>query len=238
MRIVGLIPARGGSKGIPRKCITPCAGRPLLEYSCLAALGARRLEATFLSTDDEEIARIGRATGLQVPFMRPPELAQDDTPMIPVLKHALGEIENRLGKIDGLLLLQPTSPLRESQHINEAIALFESSDAETVVSVQELPHHFSPVSALTKDSQGWVSPFFDDSGATPLRRQDKPKLFARNGPSILIIKPSRLETGSLYGPRTMGYLMPKPASIDIDDAEDLVIAEALIEWRRAHPVTL
>jgi CMP-N,N'-diacetyllegionaminic acid synthase len=236
MRIVGLVPARGGSKGIPRKCITPCAGRPLLEYTCLAALGARRLEATFLSTDDEEIARVGRAAGLQVPFMRPPALAQDDTPMIPVLKHALREIENRFGKIDGLLLLQPTSPLRESQHIDEAIALFESSQAETVVSVQELPHHFSPVSALTKDSQGWVSPYLDNTTA-PLRRQDKPKLLARNGPSILIIKPSRLETGTLYGPRTMGYLMPKPASIDIDDAEDLVIAEALLEWRRAHPVT-
>jgi CMP-N,N'-diacetyllegionaminic acid synthase len=236
MRIVGLIPARGGSKGIPRKCITPCAGRPLLEYSCIAALGAMRLEATFLSTDDEEIANVGRAAGVQVPFMRPPELAQDDTPMIPVLKHALGEIENRLGKVDALLLLQPTSPLREASHIDEAIALFESSGADTVVSVQELPHHFSPVSALTRDAAGWVSSYLENSGATPLRRQDKPKLFARNGPSILIVKPSRLDAGSLYGQRTMGYLMPKPASIDIDDAEDLVIAEALLEWRRAHPV--
>jgi CMP-N,N'-diacetyllegionaminic acid synthase len=236
MRIVGIIPARGGSKGIPRKCITPCAGRPLLEYSCIAALGAVRLEATFLSTDDEEIARVGRAAGLQVPFMRPPELARDETPMIPVLKHALGEIENRLGKVDALLLLQPTSPLRESRHIDEAITLFESSGAETVVSIQELPHHFSPVSALLKDEAGWVSSYLENSGATPLRRQDKPKLFARNGPSILIVKPSRLEAGSLYGLRTMGYLMPKPASIDIDDAEDLVIAEALLEWRRAHPI--
>ncbi len=237
MRIVGLIPARGGSKGIPRKCITPCAGRPLLEYSCLAALGAKRLEATFLSTDDEEIAAVGQAAGVQVPFLRPTELAQDNTPMMPVLKHALGEIEKRLGQIDALALLQPTSPLRESLHIDEAAALFESSGAETVVSIQELPHHFSPVSALTRDADGWVSCYLDNTGATPLRRQDKPKLFARNGPSILIIKPSRLESGSLYGPRTMGYLMPKPASIDIDDAEDLVIAEALLEWQRTHPVT-
>ena len=112
MTVVGIVPARGGSKGIPRKNIAPLLGKPLLAYTAEAALAARRLARVILSTDDDEIAEVGRRCGLEVLFMRPPELARDDTPMLPVVQHAVRWLEERGDRYDAVCLLQPTNPLR------------------------------------------------------------------------------------------------------------------------------
>jgi CMP-N-acetylneuraminic acid synthetase len=128
--VVGVVPARGGSKGIVKKNIRACAGRPLLAYTCDAALGSQVLDRVLLSTDDAEIAAVGRDCGLEVPFLRPASLATDTTPMVEVLTHVLDWL-NSDQEIDAIVLLQPTSPLREAHHIDEAVELLVSQKAPT-----------------------------------------------------------------------------------------------------------
>jgi CMP-N,N'-diacetyllegionaminic acid synthase len=225
MYAVGIVPARGGSKGIPHKNLRPLAGRPLLQYTADAALGSRRLARVVLSTDDEEIAAAGRRFGLEVPFLRPAHLAADDTPMLPVLQHAASELAAPGVTIDALVLLQPTSPLRRAEHIDAAIDLLDGSGAEAVVSVVEVPHQFSPVSVLTLDN-GRARPFID--GPPILRRQDKPRVFARNGPAVLAVRVATLVRGSLYGDDCRALIMEAAESTDIDSPSDLAYAEFLL----------
>lgn len=222
MAIVGVIPARGGSKSIPKKSIANCAGQPLLSYTCQAAL-ASRLDRVILSTDDPEIAAVGKQYGVEVPFLRPPELARDETPMLPVLQHLLQWLTQTGESITAIVLLQPTSPLRRSVHIDEALELFFQSQAETVVSVVSVPHQFHPVSVLKMQDQQ-LSPYLADQPLI-LRRQDKPPVYARNGPAVLIMKPQVIQRRELYGKPTVGYIMDTQSSIDIDTPEDLYLAE-------------
>lgn len=222
MAIIGLVPARGGSKAVPKKSIAPCAGRPLLAYTCDAALASKRLSRVILSTDDKEIAAIGGACGIEVPFMRPKALAADDTPMLAVMRHALDWLETSGEKIDALVLLQPTSPLRRARHIDEAVELLFASDADTVVSLVDVPHQFNPVSVLRMED-GCVVPFLEGQ---PLitQRQDKPKVYARNGPAVLVTRPGLIRSNCLYGSRTVGYLMAAEDSLDVNDLADLEAA--------------
>jgi len=134
MRVLGIVTARGGSKGIPRKNIVPLLGKPLLAYTAQAALAAQRLTRTVLSTDDEEIAEVGRAWGLEVPFLRPRELARDDTPTIPVLQDVVRKLEASGEHYDAILTLQPTTPLRRPEDIDGAITLLEQTGADAVIS--------------------------------------------------------------------------------------------------------
>ena len=134
MRIVGIITARGGSKGIPQKNICLLRGRPLLAYTADAALAARRLTKVVLSTDDPAIAEVGRACGVDVPFLRPAELARDDTPSIPVVQHAVRWLAEHGEEFDAVCLLQPTNPLRRAEDIDGAIDLLETSGADSVLS--------------------------------------------------------------------------------------------------------
>lgn len=225
MRFVGLIPARGGSKSIPGKNIALCAGKPLLAWTCEAALGSRALSRTLLSTDSEDIAALGRRLGVDVPFLRPPELAQDDTSALPVMRHALDWLEAMGDRPDAIVLLQPTSPLRKSRHIDEAAQLFEHSGSDTVVSVTEVPHRYHPKSVM-RESEGTLVPY--EGSDTVTRRQDLEPLVARNGPAVLIVSCATLRSGRLYGPRTTGYRMGPYESLDIDMPEDLRLAALLL----------
>lgn len=230
MNILGLITARGGSKGIPGKNIIPIAGKPLLAYTCEAALGSRHLSRTLLSTDDLAIAQVGRACGIEVPFMRPEELSRDDTPSLPVAQHAvkwLAEHEN--WHADILVLLQPTSPLRQSRHIDEAVEVLLDSDADSVVSVVEVPHNFSPYKVLRCEN-GRLSDFWDGpENLARTRRQNLPKLFARNGPALLITRAEVLmDKNSFYGDFTAPYEMTSRDSLDIDSHDELELAELLL----------
>lgn len=226
--IIGLIPARGGSKSIPRKNLAMLAGRPLLAHTTAAALAARQLDRTLLSTDDDEIAAAGRDLGIEVPFLRPPELSGDTADMLPVMRHTLDFLDAQGVVATALVLLQPTSPLRRAEHIDAAIELFVAQGADTVVSVTEVPHQFNPVSVMTLDG-ATLRPFLP--GPAILRRQDKPHVVARNGPAILIVGRETLHRGTLYGEKTLGYVMSAKDSLDIDEPDDLWLAEQYLARR-------
>lgn len=228
---VAVIPARGGSKSIPRKNLALAGGRPLLDWAADSALGAARIGRAILSTDDREIALHGRALGLEVPYLRPAHLALDDTPILPVLVDLLDFLERGGVQPSSLVLLQPTSPLREPADVDAAIALFEASGAATVVSVIEVPHQFNPLSVMRMEG-GRLSPFIAQPGEL-LQRQAKPKVFARNGPAVLVIAPAQLRAGRLYGADTVGYVMDRARSLDVDSAEELAAADRALARRVA-----
>ena len=234
MNILGLIPARGGSRSIPRKNAIPLGGRPLLAYTCDAALQSKRLTRTVLSTDDEEIARVGTACGVEVPFRRPADLARDETPMIEVVRHAVGWLADHEGyRADLVAVLQPTSPLRRAEHIDAAVDLVLETGADTVVSVVEVPHQFNPVS-LMRLEEGRLIPFLDQPMI--LRRQDKPPVYARNGPAVLVVRREVIAQGRLYGDTVRPLEMSHADSVDIDDADDLALAEFYLNrWTAAQP---
>jgi CMP-N-acetylneuraminic acid synthetase len=223
MEILGLIPARGGSKGIPRKNLVRLAGKPLLAYTCEAARASRLLSRAVVSTDSTEIADMALEYGVEAPFIRPAELARDETPMLNVILHALDE----LGEPDAIVLLQPTSPLRRAEHVDGAIGVWLETGADSVVSVVLVPHAFTPGSLLSLGGDGRLAPL---GGAAP-RRQDKPRLYARNGPAVLVVKPSVLRAGSLYGRDSRAFLMNREDSLDIDGPFDLELAELLLARR-------
>lgn len=228
MNVLGLIPARGGSKGIPRKNITNLAGKPLLAYTCQAALESHTLTRVVLNTDDEAIAAVGRQYGVDAPFLRPAHLATDDTPILPVIQHTLAWLDENAGfKTDIVVLLQPTSPFRQATHIDATVQLMMESGADTVVSVVAVPHNFNPVSVMRMDESGYLVPFV--SGEMILRRQEKPRVYARNGPAILVVKRKVLEAGTLYGKKVLPYEMDRAASLDIDEPEDLALAAFWIQ---------
>ncbi len=233
MSTLALIPARGGSKGIPRKNLVPLAGRPLIEYAITAGLNSKRSDRVIVSTDDEEIARVSRAAGAEVPFTRPAELANESAPMVGVVRHALSWLtEHDSWQPDAVALLQPTSPLRTAAHVDTAVALLGDTGADTVVSVVELPHRFSPYCVMREEDglvhDFWTAPVPFDR----LRRQEHPRLYARNGPAVLVTR-SRVvtESDSLYGERVAPFVMPSADSIDIDEPFDLEFAEWLVGRR-------
>lgn len=236
MKVLGLIPARGGSKRIPGKNIMEIAGRPLLAYTCEAAQGSARLARVVLSTDDDAIAAVGRSCGVDVPFIRPPELARDDTPSIAVAQHAVRWLADRGEVYDVLVLLQPTSPLRRGHHIAEALAALESAGADTVVSVVEVPHHFSPYKLMQMRDGNLVDFWQDPLPFDRYRRQDVPPLYGRNGPAVLATRvPVLLEQDSFYGERVVPYVMSDEDSVDIDTPFELRVAEWLLAQRAAQP---
>lgn len=230
MSIVAVIPARGGSKGIPRKNLVQVAGRPLIAYAIDAARNAASVDRVLISTDDPEIADVGGKLGAEVPFLRPPELADDAAPMLGVLRHALAWLESQGVAVEALVLLQPTSPLRTGRHVDEAIAFFRSAPASSVVSVVEVPHQFNPVSVMKLSAQGRLVPFLGD-GVVVTRRQDKPQAYARNGPAVLVCHPDTLRAGELYGDRCRPYVMSDEDSLDIDTPRDLALAEQALQAR-------
>jgi CMP-N,N'-diacetyllegionaminic acid synthase len=217
VQIVALIPARGGSKGIPEKNLAPLAGRPLIAWTLEAARGSRLVTRVVVSTDSPEIAAEARAHQAEV-LDRPAELAADDTPMLPVIRHALAE----LGPVDVLVVLQPTSPLRRPDHIDQALdVLLEDERRDTVVSVVEVPHNLRPGKLLAVDG-GRLIPL----GSDPLHRETPP-VYARNGPAVLALRPDRLGD-DLYGGDVRPYVMSALDSIDVDGPDDLRLAELLL----------
>ncbi|MCX6552985.1 MAG: acylneuraminate cytidylyltransferase family protein [Acidobacteria bacterium] len=232
MYVLGVIPARGGSKGIPGKNLAPVAGKPLIAWTIEAARASRRLSRTVVSTDDPAIAREALRLGAGVPGLRPASLAEDHTPMLPVLAHALAFFGSGGGiEPDAVVLLQPTSPLRTAAHIDAAIDLLEATGADSVVSVVEVPHQFNPVSVMTIAGDRLV-PF--GGQPTVARRQDKPRVFARNGPAVLAVRRQVLIAAqSLYGEDCRPLVMTPEESIDVDSAWELEVVDWLLRRRLA-----
>lgn len=225
MTTIAIIPARGGSKGIPRKNLMSLAGRPLIAYAIEAALTAQSVDKVIVSTDDKEIAEVSKKLGAEVPFLRPTELSDDNAPMLGVLCHALQWCE-QTDAVDALVLLQPTSPLRTHTHIDEAVALFFKHTPSSVVSVMNVPHQYNPFSVMTLENNQ-LRPFMAD-GSSFVRRQDKPRVYARNGPAVLVCDPKTLKSGKLYGAHCVPYLMDEHASLDIDTPSDIDYAQWLL----------
>ncbi len=220
MNILGLIPARGGSRGIPRKNLAPLGGRPLIAWTLEAARASSALTSVVVSTDSDEIAEVAAPFGARI-LHRPAELADDETPMRDVVEHALAE----LGSDGVLVLLQPTSPLRRAEHLDEAVELLLQSGADSVVSVVEVPHRFRPGSLMALED-GRLVPL----RPSPARRQDKQPALARNGPAVLALRIERMGD-DLYGGDCRPYLMRPEDSIDVDEPFDLELAEFLLARR-------
>lgn len=219
-KILAIIPARGGSKGIPRKNIRLLAGKPLIAYSIETALQSKYIDTVVVSTEDEEIAEIARIYGAEV-IMRPDELAKDDSPIIDTIFHVLESLKTNY---DVIVLLQPTTPLRNYMDIDNAIELFLSKKCESVVGVTE---NLSLYWALNIEEE-YLKPIFGNKYLKN-RRQDLPRIYEPNG-AIFISTPITLKKyESFYCQKTVPYIMPKERSVDIDDEIDFKLAELLIK---------
>ncbi len=225
MRVLGIVTARGGSKGIPGKNIAPLGGRPLLAWTAEAAK-ASTLASVVLSTDDPAIAAVGRDCGLDVPFLRPAHLAQDDTPTLPVLLDVLDRLG---GDWDAVFILQPTNPLRTTADIDGAIALLRQTGADSVIGYTDVGERH-PARMKTLDAEGRVhNPPFAEAFEGQ-RRQDLPTLHLRDG-SVYVTRTLVLRSGRIAGDDCRAWIVPRERACNIDEPFDLWYAEALL--RRA-----
>lgn len=229
--VLGLVPARAGSKGVPDKNLRPLAGRTLLDYVGAAARDSGAIDRLVLSTDSEAIAAAGRAAGLEVPFLRPEPLAQDDTPMLPVIVHALEALKQHGWAPDYVVLLQPTSPLRQARHVVAAVRELRESGADSVVTVVELPRHLSP-DYVMKIENGVLRPFLPE-GERVTRRQDARPAFCRDGTVYAFRRDTLDRFGNIYGDRCLPLVIDAGDSLSIDSPEDWAEAQRRLEkWPR------
>lgn len=230
VEVLGIIPARGGSKSIPRKNVALLNGRPLISYTIQAARESQFISRLIVSTDDEEIARISAAFGAEVPFMRPKELGQDSTPSIEVVLHALEVLRSEYGYCpDIVVLLQATCPLRNARDIDQAISTYLSTEADVVVSVAKVEEH--PFN-MYKVEGGFLCAFTERDTRITLR-QDYPEVYRLNG-AVYVSRPETLRRlHSFISGRLVPYVMPKERSVDIDDPLDMLYASILLDGRGA-----
>jgi len=225
MKIVGVIPARGGSKGIPGKNKKVLMGKPLIAYTIEAALKSE-LNSILVSSDDTDILEIAESFGIHA-IQRPSELADDYAFTLNVIHHALASLNM---EFDAVMTLQPTSPLRTFNHINTAIQLFsDDNDADSLITVVQVPHKFSENSQMILDGK-YIRPFNEEN--IVLRRQEKPTIWARNGAAIYITRRNRIKD-FIFGGKIIPMEMNKLESVDIDDMEDWVLAEAMILYKKS-----
>lgn len=231
MNILAVIPARGGSKGIPYKNICDLNGKPLIAYAVDEALGcAADLYKVIVSTDDPKIAEIAIQYGAAVPFMRPHELATDEATSLSVVQHAVYEIEKQQGvRIDWALLIQPTNPLVLSQDIQAVVNLAKQNpDATSVVSICAVQDHPLKIKTI---HDGLLKPYIVGAPET-IRRQDFPEtVYKRNGSLYMTRRDILLDGSDLYGDRIIPYEMPLERSIDIDTAFDLDLVRFMLAQR-------
>jgi N-acylneuraminate cytidylyltransferase len=228
MNILALVPARGGSKRLPGKNIRPLAGKPLLEWTLDAAMGLESVCDVLLSTDDPDIAAAGRKRGALVPWLRPSALATDTASSLDVALHALDWYEKEKGPVDGLLLLQPTSPFRSRNTLVQGIRLFATKGHEAVVGVS--PAHPHPYWCFRVVDQRLV-PLMVEADLE-LRSQDLPPAYAVNGAFYLVSPTTLRQSRSFTPPGALPLVMAsRREMLDIDDGEDW----ALAEYYAAHP---
>jgi N-acylneuraminate cytidylyltransferase/CMP-N,N'-diacetyllegionaminic acid synthase len=230
VKILSIIPARLGSKNIPGKNIKYFAGKPLIEYTIESALNSKLINRVIVSTESEEIAQISRNYGAEIPFLRPVELAQDETPTLPVLQHVVDFLHNKESyEPDMIVTLQPTSPLRKTEHIDEAIIKLIETEADSVVSLCKVEH--SPYWMKKLEGDNRVFSFIEESEKYT-RRQDLPKIYRLNG-AVYVTKYDVLMRGNrILGDDTRAIIMSQEDSIDIDTELDLMLAELVFLKRR------
>lgn len=223
-KILALIPARGGSKGLPGKNIKEIAGKPLIVWTIQTALQSNWLDKIIVSTDNETIASVSREAGAEVPFMRPKHLANDKAKVIDVVLHAIDWFESQGENYDLLLLLQPTSPLRTVQDIENAIQLLFEKQAKAIISVCENEH--PPYWSNTLPADHSMKNFINFDAIK--NRQELPTFYRLNGAIYLSEIDYLKQNKGFWGSQTYAYVMPKERSVDIDSLLDFKLAELLL----------
>lgn len=219
-RILALVPARGGSKGIKRKNITTLGGRPLIEYTIEAALSSKYIDAVIVSTDNQEIASVARGMGAQVPFVRPANLATDEARTIDVVLHAVEYLESKKDEYETLVLLQPTQPLRTAFDIDAALEFHFAHGERSLVSVSPVDDH--PLLIRTIDAASNAVRLIDASSTC--RRQDMPEFYKVNG-CLYINKICSLSGETSFNDNELAFVMEPSHSVDIDEMKDVFLAE-------------
>jgi CMP-N-acetylneuraminic acid synthetase len=227
LRVLGLILARGGSKGVPRKNIRMLAGRPLIAYTADAALSSRNLHRIIVSTDDEEIAAVARRCGLDVPFLRPDDLARDETPSLPVVRHAVDWLARRGETFDAVCQLQPTSPLRQQDEIDRCIEFFAQRCADCVMTLRPVPDEWNPHWVYFQQPDGTVHLATGEDVPIP-RRQLLPRAYSRDGSVYVTRREVIVEHDTLYGSRVFGIVIDDKERVNIDTLEDFAAAERIV----------
>ncbi len=228
-KVLAVIPARGGSKGVPRKNIRLVGGKPLIAYTIEHALAARHLfHRVIVSTDDGEIAEIARGHGAEVPFMRPAELAADASPVIPMLQHAVGFIERADAiRMDWVCLLQPTEPFRALDDLEQCLRLGFGGGCDSVISVVRV---FATHPILMKRIEdNTLLPFCVEEREGTRRQDYQPPAYMRNGSIYLTKRDVLMEANSIWGQTIRPYVMPLERSVSIDTELDLKLADILMQ---------
>lgn len=232
MGIIAIIPARGGSKGLTKKNIKSLNGKPLIFYTIEEAKKSVYIDKVVVSTDDEEIADIAKQIGAEVPFLRPKELAKDDTPGIYPIVHAVKWIIKEKNYIPEYVVnLQPTSPLRTADDIDKAIEKIMNSNFNYLVSVCEAQHHPYWMKTIEQDM---LKDFVEQGSDKALRRQDLPQVYSLNGAVYVYKTETLLMNPFMTDEKVLPYIMPKERSVDIDDFYDFKFAELLIKERESY----
>lgn len=222
MKIIGIIPARSGSKGVPNKNIRKLSGSPLIEYSIKAAIKSK-LANIVVTSDSAEIGKIAHDHNLEF-IKRPMELSGDSTPMLPVVQHVLRKVEDSGEHYDAAMILQPTSPFRTTMDINSVIEIFQLKSPDSVVSLCKVED--AHPGRMYKIEDGSIKPCIPE--LVSKNRQDLPVLYLRNG-AIYCTKRDVIFAGSIYGGNIAHYVMPKERSINIDDMLDWRLAELMMQ---------
>ena len=226
MNVLAIIPARGGSKGVPDKNIAAVGGKPLLAWTIIEVRKSKHIDRVIVSTDSQKIAQVAREYGADVPFLRPADLAKDDTPGIDPIIHAVNWLSvNEKYQPDYVMCLQPTSPFRTADDIDASVKIIENEGADAVVSVA-VPEH-SPYWMKSINAEGWLEDFLPGR-IRFMRRQDVPQVYALNGAIYLIKRDILLEINSLHPEKTYPYIMPAERSLDIDTPWDLYISNLIL----------
>jgi len=227
MKILGLIPARGGSKGIPNKNRKELGGKPLMQYTIDAALGSKMLSRVIFSSEDKTLIKLAEKLGVEVPFIRPEELSEDTSGSIEVVQHALDFVSKNGEQYDAVCLLQVTTPFRSSQFIDNAITTFIKNGNDSLISVQKVPHHYNPHWVFEADNE--TLKIATGEKEIIKRRQDLPDTFIRDG-SIYITKTDVLQKQNSFFGNSISYLESDPSKhVNIDTMEDWVKAEQLLK---------
>ena len=229
LRVLGIVPARGGSKGIPNKNIAPLLGKPLLAYTAECALRSLRLTRVVLSTDDPRIAEVGASCGLDVPFMRPAHLAGDDVLTLPVLQDVVRRLEGQGERYDAIFTLQPTNPLRRPEDIDGAIELLLKTGADSVISFVPVGEkHPARMKEIDRDLRVREPSFAEQIEGLP--RQRLPKYYLREGSVYLTRRDVLIEQNSLKGRDCRAWLIREDRACNIDTPFDLFLAEQILRY--------
>lgn len=211
---------------MPRKNVCEVAGKPLLAWTCEVALACPLLERVIVSTDSPEIADVALRCGVEIPFMRPSELALDETPGIEPILHAVRWLDEKQGyRPDQVVVLQPTSPLRSTEDVTNSIRLAIEKQAEAVVSVTRAKDN--PYWSKVIDSEGRMTNFLESPGPV-FRRQDLPDVYALNGAVYVVQRKVLLEKRTLFPENTYAYVMPEERSLDVDTLWDVHLADIIL----------